>query len=414
MVTRSQQDFFAVVSGSDALHPFAAALTEAERWAAVDAARGFSYVYSPPGDLLAERRGAIAGQVVNGTAGAAAPAGLEVNLHSFDQQTLVETLTATTTAGGSFAFDAVAYVPGRQFLVSTMYAGVTYGSDVANFDASGAALSMTLPVYETTSDASTLVVDQLHMFLEFGGPGEVTVGQLYVFSNVSDKTFAADGANLLQFNLPAGAGRLDVQNAVFDQDYFRSADGFGALWQVPPGVGSGQILFSFRLPYVDALNFSQVMHYPVGTANLLVSDLGVTLTGPGLQNLGPETFQGQAFQNLSRASLAAGDSLSFEMTGKAGTAGSGSALGSTPAVVTGSSTGLAIGLGALAVSLLGIGFWLYRRPAQADPAALREDLLQAIVELDDAYAAGEVARDDYVSERAELKAELAKVWVTPP
>jgi len=354
---------------------------------------------------LAERLGAITGQVVNGTAGGAAPAGVEVNLHSFEEQSLVETITTTTAADGTFAFDAVAYVPGRQFLLSAVYADVTYGSEVASFGAAGEPLTLELPVYERTTDTAVLAVEQMHMFLEFLNPGTVTIGQLYIFANNSDRTYAADGANLLQFNLPAGASVLDVQNAVLDQDYFRNADGFGALWQVQPGASGGQILFSFQLPYDEALEYSQVMHFPVASVNVLVSDLSVSLTGPNLLNLGAQNFQGQAFQNFSRSGLAAGDALAFEVTGAAGAGGP-----AEPAVALGNSTGLAIGLGALAVVLLGIGVWLYRRPARPDQARLREDLLQALVELDNAYEAGEVARDDYLAERAQLKADLVKVW----
>jgi hypothetical protein len=344
--------------------------------------------------------------VVNGTAGGAVPAGLEVNLHSFEDQSLVETTTTTTAADGAFAFDAVTYVPGRQFLLSAVYADVTYGSEVASFEAAGEPLTLDLPVYERTTDTSVLAVEQMHMFLEFINPGTVTIGQLYIFTNNSDKTYAADGANLLQFNLPAGASTLDVQNAVLDQDYFRNADGFGALWQVQPGASGGQILFSFQLPYNEALEFSQVMHFPVTSVNVLVSDLNVSLTGPNLLNLGAQNFQGQSFQNFSRSGLAAGDALAFELTGAVGAGGT----AGEPAVAVGDSTGLAIGLGALAVALLGIGVWLYRRPARPDPARLREVLLQALVELDDAYEAGDVARDDYLAVRAQLKADLVKVW----
>jgi len=253
-----------------------------------------------------------------------------------------------------------------------------------------------------------LLLDAFLVFLEFINPGTMTIGQLYIFTNNSDTTFAADGANLLQFNLPAGASTLDVQNAVLDQDYFRNADGFGALWQVQPGASGGQILFSFQLPYDEALDYSQVMHFPVTSVNVLVSDLNVSLSGPNLLDLGAQNFQGQTFQNFSLSGLAAGDTLNFEVTGAAGTGGT----AGEPAVAVGDSTGLAIGLGALAVALLGIGVWLYRRPARPDPARLREDLLQALVELDDAYEAGEVARDDYLAERAQLKADLVKVWET--
>ena len=77
-----------------------------------------------------------------------------------------------------------------------------------------------------------------------------------------------------------------------------------------------------------------------------------------------------------------------------------------------SSTGtLAIGLGALALALAGIGVWFYRHSrAQAQAASSKEDLLEAIADLDDAHAAGEVPEADYQKERAELKHELKKVW----
>jgi mono/diheme cytochrome c family protein len=414
MVGRSQADFFALVSGGDALHPFAEALSEGERWAALDTVRAFAYQYAAPGDLLAERTGAITGQVVNNTAGGQVPAGLEINLHSFDAQSLVDTLTTTVAADGAFVFDAVAFVPGRQFLASTVYQDVTYGSDVAAFDAQGGPLALTLPIYDKTSDASVLSVGQMHMFLEFVTPGEVTVGQLYIFSNAGDRTYASDGSALLQFNLPPGATNLDVQNAVFEQDYFRNAEGFGILWEVPPGDGTGQLLFSFRLPYAGDLDYSQAMHFPVANVNVLVSDLGVRLAGPTLASLGSQDFQGEAFQNFSAASLAAGQALTFELTGAPGTGTAGGAPAALPGLANGTTTSVAVGLGALALALVGIGFWLYRRPAQAaaahDPAVRREELLQALADLDDAYAGGEVDQAEYLAERASLKTELQEIW----
>jgi mono/diheme cytochrome c family protein len=410
LVARTGQDLQALVAGGDAFHPFAAALTEAEQWAVVDVVRSFGYVYSDPNAALAERTGTLSGQVVNGTAGSPVPAGLEINLHSFDTDSLVDTLTTTVSADGAFDFGAVSYVPGRQFLVSTVYDDVTYGSDVATFDAQGSPLSLTLPIYESTSDRSVVSVAQMHMFLEFLSPTEVTVGQLYIFSNTGDRTYASTGADLLQFNLPAGATNVNVQNAVPDQDYFLNADGFGALWQVAPGEGTGQLLVSFRLPYDGDLSFSQVMHYPVASVNVLLSDLGVQLEGDNLAYLGQQEFQDQTFQNFSRTGLATEDSLAFEVTGTAGTGAVAPAGGRSTGLPSTSATGLATGLGALAVALLGIGFWLYRRPRPEDPAARREELLTALAELDAAYAAGDVAQADYVAERAALKAELISIW----
>ncbi|MCC7360054.1 MAG: c-type cytochrome [Anaerolineales bacterium] len=412
MVLRTGDDLRAVIAGGDALHPFAEALSADEQWAVAAAVRAFGYVYAAPSSAPAERTGRVSGTVVNGTAGGTVPAGLELNLHSFDTTSLIDTFTTTVRTDGTFDFGAVAYAPGRQFLVSTVYDEVTYGSEVASFDAAGAPLALTLPIYEKTSDPAAIRVSQMHMFLEFQTATAVTIGELFIFSNSGDRTYAASGADLLQFNLPAGATDLNVQNAVLDQDYFRNADGFGALWQISPGEGGGQLLVSYRLPYDGGLNFSQVMHYPVAGVNVLLSDLGVKLDGPNVLYLGPETFQGQTFQNFNRAGLSAGESLTFDLSGTAGTgtttpASGGSALGLTTTTTT---TGLAVGIGAVAVALLGIGVWLYRRPQPVDPSVRREELLQALAELDAVYAAGDVAQADYLADRAALKAELQAVW----
>jgi hypothetical protein len=148
----------------------------------------------------------------------------------------------------------------------------------------------------------------------------------------------------------------------------------------------------------------------VRRVNVLVSDLGVDLSGPGLQDLGPQVFEDQSFQNFDRTGLAAGETLSFEVRGAAGTAAT--AGTGAPRLET-STTGLAIGLGGLALALVGIGLWLYRRPARPDPAAEREALIQAIADLDDAYAAGEIDPADYAAERAALKADLLELWDEP-
>ena len=405
MAARSQQDFFAVVSGGDAAHPFTS-LSESDRWAALDAVRAFSYVYAAPDQLTAEHQGSVTGKVVNSTAQGNVPPGLLVTLHSFDGQNLLGTFSTTVGSDGGFNFGDVPYTASRQFIATTDYQNVTYASQVGTFDVSAGTLSVTLPIYETTTDASALAVDQVHMFLEFTSPLSVTVGQLFIFSNKGDRTYSANGGNPLSFNLPAGATDVNVQNAQLDQTFFVNGNTLSVQWSIPPGQGSSQILFSFNLPYNDKLSYHQTMNYAVSNVDVLVSDLGVQLTGSHLQNLGVQALQGQSFQNFSAGALTPGQALDLQVSGKAGT-------GSTsPGGVLNNPAGpIAIGAGGLALALLSIGLWLYRRPrALAQSARTKEDLLEALAELDDAYAAGEVAAADYQKERGSLKSKLMKVW----
>jgi mono/diheme cytochrome c family protein len=405
MAAHSQQDFFKVVSGGDQAHSFTN-LGEADRWAALDAVRAFSYVYIDPNQLTAERPGSVTGKVTNGTAGGAVPAGLAITLHSFDGQTLLGTFTTTAAADGGFHLDAVPFTPSRQFLATAVYHGVTYASQVGTFDAAAGTMNLVLPIYETTTDAGALIVDQVHMFLEFNSPDTVTVGQLFIFSNNGDKAYASSQDHPLAFSLPPGAANINVQDAQQGQTFFPTAGGFSLVWSVPPGQGATQILFSFQLPYPNELTYRQTMDYPVSNVDVLVSDLGVQLSGPQLRSLGLQNFQGQAFQNFSSGAIARGQALDLTVSGKAGTGAT------APTGVLNSSTGtLAIGLGALALALAGIGLWLYRRPrAQVEAARNKEDLLEALAELDDAYAAGGVPEAEYQKERGKMKQELTKLW----
>ncbi|MEP7359230.1 MAG: cytochrome c, partial [Anaerolineales bacterium] len=405
MAGRSQQDFFQVVSGGDAAHPFTS-LSEADRWAALDVVRAFAYVYTAPDQLAAEQTGAVSGQVVNSTPLGSVPTGLDVTLHSFEGQNLIGTFTTTVGADGRFKFAQVPFTAGRQFLATTVYQEVTYASPVSSFDLAAGTLSVTVPIFETTTDPSALAVAQVHMFLEFAAANEVTVGQLFIFSNPGDHTYIANGGNPLAFNLPAGATNVSVQNAEQDKTFFVSGETLSILASVPPGEGSGQVLFSFNLPYTDQLSFQQKMNYPVSNVDVLVSDLGVKIAGTGIENLGVQNFQGQSFQNFSTGALGAGQTLTMDISGKAG-----SGAAAPASAVNNPGGSIAIGLGALAVVLAGIGFWLYRRPrAKVAAAATQEDLLEAIAELDDAYAAGEMPEAEYQTEREALKRDLQKLW----
>lgn len=409
---RSAADYAAALTTENPAHAqVAAALAEDERWAVVDFARTLAYDYSPPETVRAEGQGTVRGQVVNGTPGASAPAGLMVTLHAFEGSALITTLTTTTTAEGAFAFEAVDFGPERQFVASTEYQGVDYTSAPAAMRPTAgdapAALDLPLSVYETTGDRSVLAITQAHVFLEFTDPGQATVGVLYTFSNSGDRTLAALADDPLQISLPAGAAGLSVQGGRPNETYFPNEQGFGLAAVVPPGEGTQQVLFSYRLPYDGGLSFAQPMDYPVQVLNLLIADTSVSVTGPALQNEGIQAFQGEQFQNFTHGPLAAGEQMEFTVSGEPGvrTGPETNPLAPSPTLDT---RNLATGLGGLALVLMGLGYLLYRRRPAAPQS--RDELLQALADLDDDFADGGLPEADYQRERARLKAELVRVW----
>ena len=364
---------------------------------------------------LVEQLGTVTGQVVNGTTAASVPAGFEVTLHSFDAHgsspAASTTLTTTTTTGGAFLFEEVPFSASRQFVIAAVYGQATYTSGVLAFAPGEGVLDASLEIFESTSDASALQIDQVHTYLEFSTPGAVTVGQLYVFSNRGDTAYGADGASRLRFNLPAGAAGVSVQNAVEGQNLFAVEGGFELAQPVIPGERSTQVLVSFDLPYAGAADYAQTMVYPVSSLNVLITDLGVSLSDSALTSLGVQNAMGMQFQGFEQTGLSAGDSLRFHLSG-------------LPTTVTGAETAVApaaverpwplvAGLAGVGAGLLIAGGWLYWRsrgqPAVQPPLS-RDDLLRALAELDERHDAQQVSDLAYTRARDRIKQQLREQW----
>jgi mono/diheme cytochrome c family protein len=407
-------------------HAFDRALSETERWAVVDYVRTLAYDYAAPDTALVAEAPAqtrtLAGVIRNGTLGAAVPPNLSVNLIGLDPGFgVMTTLTVTADATGAFIFRDVPVTEGRQFVVATDYDGVTYYSPVTALDGSDAQLT----VYERTNDAGALRIERIHTFILFETQNEVTIGQLVIVNNFGDRTFAPPDGRTVTITLPPGARDLNVQDGQEGVTFFRTEAGFADTAPVVPGRGAAQLLYSFKLPWNGALEFVQPLPYPVDNVNVLVGDMNVTLTGPQFGKSELQDVQGMPFQNYARAGLTAGEPLTFRLSSDA-MAGVANAIGN---FLGGADTsGLALGASVLGLTLLVLGVWWWRqqagggrRTADRIPAARipatrihatrsRDELLDAIAELDDDYAAGKVSRAEYERERAWLKNELKKVW----
>jgi hypothetical protein len=402
----------AAVAPATAQPPTAAV---AEATAAVGSAAGTPAATTEPVTVTV----AVSGTVNNGTANGAVPADQQVFLHTFDPQatsTSMLTYSTTVLAGNTFAFDNIPAQVGSQFVVSARYQNVDYASQTATLAANQAKLDMPVTIYETTTDASQVSVEQMHVFLDFSA-GQVTVGELYILSNGSDRTVAkAQGST--EYAVPAGATNFAVQGEQEGTDYVRTAQGFAQINPLMPGTGSGQMLYTFDLPYSGTLSFEQKLIYPVKAAGVLLPDVGVALQSSQLQSQGTQNVQGSTYLLYGASSLAPGSSLAFQLSGQVG---SGSALGGAAqpggAPQTAASANdfrpIAAGVGVLGVVVLGIGVWLYRRQTRAAggrrEASDEENLLQAIADLDDDFEQERLDAAVYARRRARLKSKLAEV-----
>ncbi len=198
MAQKTGADFYQVISEgkSPDMPGFAGQLDNSQIWALSDTIRSLSFTsgsgnpvaattpgaletapagenVTPEATALAEANapvgmGVVSGLVANASA-LAAPSDLEVTLHGFDNMQAVYTQTTTLADDGSYQFNDVEMPEGRVFMATIDYDGTTYGSDIAIAESGKNNLDLPITVYETTSDASILVADRVHLFFRICG-----------------------------------------------------------------------------------------------------------------------------------------------------------------------------------------------------------------------------------------------------
>lgn len=429
MSQRAAQDFYAAIAQGvgENMPAFAEKLTENDIWAVSAYLRTLSFqsnaagvstqptIGSPMTTTQTLPTGGLVTGIVTNASGGALPQDLTVMLRGFDA--MQQTFTQTVTAGpdGTFLFENVPMPAQRAFLVTAEYQEVLYGSDVAVVQEGMMAYDLPFSVYESTTDTSVLSIDRLHLFFEFPAENVVRVGQLYVISNLSNKTLISpDGSGIVAtFSLPEGAGQPQFEDGTLGDRYLPTPGGFGDTVQVRPGQGQYQVFFSVDIPYDGRLDFKQQFSMPVDAILVMLPEGQVRLNSPYLQAGAPRDVQGLQYAVFNGDGIQPTQTLEITLSRNWGAAFS-------------TSAGIILGVAVLGAALLIAGLWMYRRDQQeasradaladaahepeesAEDANLNtpEDLMDAILALDDLYAAGQIPEAAYTARRARLKARL--------
>jgi hypothetical protein len=373
-------------------------------------------VRDTPEDVVTE--GSIRGVVRNGSEGGLLPEVIEVNLYGFDGQQ--EALSETTIAdeNGEYQFAGFEVLPGRVFVTTVEYQGTIYASDVAHF-IEESELDLPITIFETTSDMSYLQIDRMHVILDMPNEGLLQVTELWILSNLGDRTISSEsGDGILAVELPDGATNLAFESGMLGTRFQVTAGGFIDLEPIRPGNGSHEIVFSFNMPFDQYLDFSQPVPYPTEAVVLLTPEGIVMLEGEGVQDAGVRQMSGMTIHNYNKGPISAGDVLTFVVKR---ISGSGVAAEGSDSMVE-----IMIGAVVFIASLGGIGVWRYRRKKE-DKVDLNESLwseeptndleglddrdqiLQAMADLDDAYEAQDIKYAYYQKRRNALKRHLIEM-----
>ena len=361
-------------------------------------------------------KGQVTGKVVNQTSGKTVAEQVEVMLHAWDPDNQERMMVhGKAEADGAFVFKDVDFHPDFSYSVMATYLGATYYSEMANVEKGETSLSIDAQVYDTTKDLSSIKINQLHVLFYIEG-GQLGVTQFYALSNsgkltVKDAvTLPRDRTGTLKFYLPEAAQNVEFGNDESGTRYVLLPGGFADTAPIPPGEVGSQVVVGYNLPYSGKLEYTYLAPVAVeGVSFLVLQDSGLALEGKGLTLSGERTLQdGSKFNVYKAASLKAGESIQFTLSGQPG----GEVQIGAASILNTGKQGLAVGAGVLGLALVGAGAWWWRRredeggETEEISGDTVEGILAEIESLEQAFQRGELSEDGYREKRTDLRGQL--------
>lgn len=262
----------------------------------------------------AQGSGVIEGQVSNGTTGEGPLEGVTVTLRIYRGEEEEGSLQVTTDEEGRFRFqdlDTEGYV--YQFEVE--YQEVSYGSEVMAFPEGEDILSIPFTVFEPTTSDADLWIERAHLILDFE-PGAILVQEVQIFLNGGNRTYVGPTGEeeeaTVHFPLPERATGLQSMEGLMSCCVVETETGFASTRPVFPGTH--QYVFSYELEYQSSTHtLSKGIAYPIGSLDVLVADVGVEITAPGLTGQEPLLLQDRRYLHLTGQDLTPADGLTLHL-----------------------------------------------------------------------------------------------------
>jgi hypothetical protein len=319
----------------------------------------------------------------------------------------VVTIEGSLAEAGTFTFENVEMPEGRIFLAEVTYKGIDNTSDFLIVDAGQTSLNLpALALYDVTQDTSELVVDELDIFLAIDEQGQYELLGLYTFRNAGESIVYVEMKDMQEIpflKFPVDSAQGLGYEALQDSAPFTStADGFAML---PSEIPYGIISFS-SVEQAKEISISQPLVLPVSIVRVLVPE-GMEADGSHLTPDSPQDIQGQIYQTYFANEMQAGDVLTFTISGSPSNAAAATIDTPNP------NSSLLIGAGGLGIALLLVGLWMYFRDKtvaedeydedEEDEFESAEDVMDAIIALDELHRAKKISKEAHQKRRAELK-----------
>jgi mono/diheme cytochrome c family protein len=430
-----------VREGNDQVPAFGAGLSEDELWAVTAYLRMLSFDTAPlaaapaasateplteemplgteqapvtdeTGSVARAGLGNVSGMIENKT-GVELPSDLKVTLRGYEHGAdpsagaqEVFTQEATVNEDGSFVFENVEMPANRIFIAQVTYDGIDLQSDYAIVNQGDTSVSLPrIALYKKTEDTSGLVIDEARIFLEYGTDG-IQVFNVYSFRNPGEETVLVtlDKNGQIPFlKSPEGTSGFGYETMQDTEKFQQTSNGFA----IPPSERSYGLVAFGTLSRSREFRFSQDFVLPAASVTVFVPE-GVKVEGANAADLGLQAIQNFNFQIYELGSVGAGERVELTVSGTPKESSSASGPAETNA-----NQNLLIGAGALGIGLILAGGWMYLRDRNRTEAGdgeededefeSSEDVIDAIIALDDLHRSKKISEEAYHKRRAELK-----------
>ena len=358
----------------------------------------------------------VSGSIENNT-GAHLPSDMKVTLRGFDHGTdpsagpqEVFSQEGNLNADGSFVFENIEIPLNRIFTAEITYDGTKLQSDYAIVKQGDTSVSVPpIKLYIKTTDTSKLVVDEARIFFEYGTDNTIQVFNVYLFHNPTDQTIIVtlnEQGQVPFIKAPDGSSNVGYEPMQDSEKFLQTQNGFA----IPPSPNAYGLIGFASVAQAKKFNLSQEFVLPVAKVTVFVPE-GVTVKNDKMSSLGVQAIQNFNFQIYELNSVSAGEKITLGIAGTPKEAAT-TDTGSTTEAAT-SNQNLLLGAGALGIALILAGAWMYLRDRNRaeetngetndNEFESSEDIIDAIIALDDLHRAKKISDESYQKRRGELK-----------
>lgn len=322
---------------------------------------------------------------------------VEVKLTSFLGDIEKEKYVADTNKQGGYSFNGLRW--DRAYVISLMYKDVEYATGKFVFEPNESVKIFDLPVYDTTTDDSLIMLDSSHIIIQIEND-RASVAELSVVKNGGEAVYIGNSndsgkAETLKFSIPENAEAVQFHHGI-GQETSIIKDGYlASTLSVQPGIT--RIVYSYELPINNNITLEKKIDYMTNSQLVLVSDNGYDVKVEGLGNSELVEMNNQKFLKWNGNDLNKGQALKITIN---------------KPFFTGDYSKLTLVVVVVLVIIAGIAYSSYfkkiSQPAtyQTDQEKTRKELIKEIAELDDMFEAGKIEESAYRKLREVKKTKL--------